>query len=209
MIVQVYKDINNPSHIFKAMVDEIRIVDDPATIKLMIDETRRTILESLRLNDLTIEQMASILEKDQSTIYRHVEKLVNAGIIEQTGEKKDHHIPKKIYGRTAKIFFMAPSIDAVPEKDELLKIWENTSGTIATLLEDIGYDGKGEQDKLAKEAFLEIEKVVSEKMKDLKPDSNLNFYTIWKLQTAIMMLEMERHPELKKKIKKFVEAYEL
>ncbi len=205
----MYKDINIPSSILGAMVDEIRIVDDPATIKLMIDETRRTILELLRLNDLTIEQMASILEKDQSTIYRHVEKLVNAGIIEQTGEKKDHHIPKKLYGRTAKIFFMAPSIDAVPEKDELLKMWEKSSGTIATLLEQIGYEGKDDPEQNVKAAFLDIQKVVSERMKALPPDANLNFYTIWKLQMAIMILEMENDPKLKKKVKKFVDSYKV
>ncbi|MCK5038913.1 MAG: winged helix-turn-helix transcriptional regulator [Thermoplasmata archaeon] len=190
------------------MADEIRVIDDPKIIKLLIDETRRAILELLRLNDLTVDQMASILEKDQSTIYRHVEKLLNAGIIEQTGEKKIHHIPKKMYGRTAKLFFLAPGADAVPEKDELLKIWENTSGTIATLLEQIGYEGDGDHAEHAKAVFLEIEKVVSEKMKDLKPDSNMSFYMVWKLQTAIMMLEMERDPELKKKIKEFIRAYD-
>ncbi|MBA3045475.1 MAG: winged helix-turn-helix domain-containing protein [Candidatus Thermoplasmatota archaeon] len=183
------------------MVDEIRVIDDPAVIKLVTDETRRSILELLRLNQLTVAQMTSILEKDQSTIYRHVEKLLKAGLIEQTGERKDHHIPEKVYGRTARIFFLAPGVDAVPGKDALLKHWERSTEKVARLLRQVGYEGVDED--ALREAFLEIEKTVSAKIRDLKPDDSLNFYTIWKLQTAIIMLEMQKNPVLRKKIEKF------
>ena len=103
------------------MVDEIKFLDDPEVIKIAIDPTRRKILELLRLNNLTVAQIVNILEKDQSTIYRHVEKLVKAGIIEQSGERKEHHIPEKIYSRTAKIFFLAPGIGALSKEDVLVK----------------------------------------------------------------------------------------
>lgn len=183
------------------MVDEIRVIDDPAIIKLVTDETRRAILELLRVNRLTVAQITSILEKDQSTVYRHVEKLLKAGLIEQTGERKEHHIPEKVYGRTAKIFFLAPGVDAVPGKDALLKHWEQSTEKVARLLRQVGYSGIKEG--ALRDAFLEIETVMSSKIRDLKPDDNLNFYTIWKLQTAIIMLEMQRNPVLKKKIERF------
>ncbi len=187
--------------IWRIMVDEIRVIDDPAVIKLVTDETRRAILELLRVNRLTVAQLTSILEKDQSTVYRHVEKLLKAGLIEQTGERKEHHIPEKVYGRTAKIFFLAPGVDAVPGKDALLKHWEQSTEKVARLLRQIGYDDINEA--ALRDAFLEIEKTVSGRIRDLKPDDSLNFYTIWKLQTAIIMLEMEKNPSLKKKIEKF------
>jgi len=187
------------------MTDEIRIIDDPEIIKLVTDDTRRAILEILRVNRLTVAQMASILEKDQSTIYRHVEKLLKAGLIEQAGERKEHHIPEKIYGRTAKIFFLAPGMDAVPGKDALLKHLEKSSEAVARMLGQIGY-GIGDEEATGA-VFMEMERTVSRKLRDLKPDAHLNFYTLWKLQTAIIMLEMDRDPALKEKMKCFVNSY--
>ncbi len=187
------------------MVDEIRIIDDPKIIKLVTDETRRTILEILRVNRLTVAQMASILEKDQSTVYRHVEKLLKAGLIEQSGERKEHHIPEKIYGRTARIFFLAPGMDAVPGKDALLKHLEKSSDAVARMLGQIGYGGGNEQ--AINSLYLEMERVVSRKLRDLKPDDHLNFYTLWKLQTAIVLLETDRDPALREKLKAFVDSY--
>ena len=189
------------------MADEIRVIDDPKTIRLVTDPTRRAILEVLRVNRLTVAQMAGILEKDQSTIYRHVEKLLKAGIIEQTGERKRHHIPEKIYGRTAKIFFLAPGLDAVPGQDALLRNIERSSETVARMLRQSGYPG-GDTDAL-NSLFLEMERVVSKKLRDMKPDSGLTFYTLWKLQTAIVLIESERDEALKKKLLKFLESYEV
>jgi DNA-binding transcriptional ArsR family regulator len=183
------------------MVDEIRIIDDPAVIKLVIEETRRAILELLRVNELSVGQLADILGKDQSTVYRHVEKLLKAGLIEQTGERKEHHIPEKVYGRTARVFFLAPGIGAVPGKDALRKRLEESGEAVAALLGQMGYEDIDE--KALSELFLEIEKVVSGKLRNLKPDANLNFYTIWKLQTAIVVLEMEKNDGLRKKVSGF------
>jgi DNA-binding transcriptional ArsR family regulator len=187
------------------MADEIRIIDDPLIIKLVTDKTRRAILEILRVNKLTVAQIASILEKDQSTIYRHVEKLLKAGLIEQSGERKEHHIPEKIYARTAKIFFLAPGMEAVPGKDALLKNIEKSSEAVARMVEQIGYPG-GDH-KALNSLFVEMEKAVSRKLRDLKPDENLNFYTLWKLQTAIVLLESDRDPALKKALEKFIRSY--
>jgi DNA-binding transcriptional ArsR family regulator len=187
------------------MSDEIRVIDDPKIIKLVTDETRRAILEILRVNRLSVAQMASILEKDQSTVYRHVEKLLKAGLIEQAGERKDHHIPEKLYSRTAKIFFLAPGVDSVPGNDAMLKQLAKSSGAVTGMLGQIGYPA-GDEDA-TNAMFVEMEKVVSRKLRGLKPDSTLNFYTLWKLQTAIIILEMDRDPALRAKLKRFVESY--
>jgi len=187
------------------MVDEIKVIDDPAVIRLLTDETRRAMLELLRVHNLSVRQIAEILEKDQSTIYRHVEKLLKAGILEQTGEKKEHHIPEKVYGRTARIFFLAPGFDSAPGKDALLKHLEESSGVVAAALKQLDYDG---DEHVLNELFLEIEKVVSARLRNLKPDASLNFYTLWKLQTAIVLLEMDTNQKLKKKISAFSESFE-
>jgi DNA-binding transcriptional ArsR family regulator len=186
------------------MVDEIRVVDDPATVKLLTDETRRAILELLRVHNLSVRQMAEVLEKDQSTVYRHVDKLLKGGIIEQTGVRKEHHIPEKVYGRTARIFFLAPGLDDAHDRDALLKRLDESSSAVAAVLGELGFPG--DQETL-RDLYLEIEKVVSERLKEVKPDASLNFYTFWRLQTALVLLEMRGNSKLKSKVDRFCESF--
>ncbi len=189
------------------MVDEIKILDDPEIIKIAIDKTRRKILELLRLNDLTVAQVANILEKDQSTIYRHVEKLVKAGIIQQSGERKEHHIPEKVYSRTAKIFFLAPDIGALSGEDVLVKHREEISGRTSKLLEGTGYNASADSIEAGNALFQEIESIVSDKIKKLEANTEIDLFTLRKLQTAIMVIELQRNEELKKLAKNFVDSY--
>jgi len=72
---------------------------------------------------------------------------------------------------------------------------------VARLLRQVGYEHVDED--ALREAFLEIEKTVSVKIRELKPDDSLDFYTIWKLQTAIIMMEIQKNPYLRNKIEKF------
>ncbi len=192
------KTIYNPAAIVILMADEIRILDDPEIIKIAIDKTRRKILELLRLNDLTVAQMASTLGKDQSTIYRHVEKLVKADMILQSGERKEHHIPEKIYSRTAKIFFMAPDIGALSKEDVLVKHRKEMYEKTARLLEKMGYSAAEVSEAASLEMYTEIESLVQSKIKELGPDTELDFNTLWRLRTAITIIELHRNKNLKK-----------
>ncbi|MFP4609316.1 MAG: ArsR/SmtB family transcription factor, partial [Candidatus Aenigmatarchaeota archaeon] len=90
------------------MKEEIRLIEDPAALKVGLEGTRNQILELLRVKEMAISQISEALGKDQSTIYRHVKKLQDSGFVEVKGERKQHHIPEKIYGRTAKWFLLTP-----------------------------------------------------------------------------------------------------
>ena len=162
------------------MVDDIRILDDPEIIKIAIDKTRRKILELLRLNDLTVAQMASILGKDQSTIYRHVEKLVKADIIQQSGERKEHHIPEKVYSRTAKLFFLAPDIGALSKEDVIVKHREKMYEKTAILLEKMGYSGSEATEAASKALYTEIEALVQSKIKGAEAEQHLKDFNVEK-----------------------------
>ena len=189
------------------MVDEIRILEDPEVIKIAIDKTRRKILELLRLNDLTVAQMASILGKDQSTIYRHVEKLVKADIIQQSGERKEHHIPEKVYSRTAKIFFLAPGIGALSKEDVLVKHRKEMYEKTARLLEKMGYSANDATEAVSREMYTEIEAIVQSKIKELGQDTELDFNTLWRIRTAITIIELQRNEKLKELASRYVDSF--
>jgi DNA-binding transcriptional ArsR family regulator len=55
------------------MSKDVVVVTDPKIIKVGIEDTRRKILALLRFNDLAVSQIAQVIGKDESTVYRHVE----------------------------------------------------------------------------------------------------------------------------------------
>ncbi len=119
---------------------EIEIVDDPDKIKIIIEDTRTKILRLLKFRDMTISELASILNKDVSTIFRHIKKLENAGFVKVTGERKIHNVPEKIYGRTIKTIFLAPETYA---KDEAIKKMNKKRVEILVdTLNSLGYEVK-------------------------------------------------------------------
>jgi len=119
---------------------EIEIVDDPDKIKIIIEDTRTKILRLLKFRDMTISELASILNKDVSTIFRHIKKLEAAGFVKVTGERKIHNVPEKIYGRTVKTIFLAPETYA---KDEAIKKMNKKRVEILVdTLQSLGYEVK-------------------------------------------------------------------
>jgi len=201
------KTINNPNTMVTQMADEIRILDDPEIIKVAIDPTRRKILELLRFNNLSVSQMVSILDKDQSTIYRHVEKLQKAGYIEQSGEHKEHHIPEKVFSRTARIFFMAPGVGALSGEEVILQHKKEMSEKISRLLGKMEYIESSDTQVASDELFMEIDKVVSEKIKELGSDPELDFNTLHRLRTSIILIEMQRNEHLKELVQKYTASF--
>lgn len=189
------------------MADEIKILDDPEIIKVAIDPTRRKILELLRMNDLTVSQIVSILDKDQSTIYRHVEKLLKAGYIEQSGERKEHHIPEKIYARTARMFFMAPGVGALSGEEVIIQHRKEMVNKLNRLMEKMNYKAGDDTPDASDDLFTEIDKIVSEKIKGLGSNPELNFDTLRGLRTSIIIIEMHRNEDFKKLALKYADSF--
>ena len=189
------------------MAEEIMFIEDPEKIKIAIDLTRRKILELLRFNDLTVSQMVSILDKDQSTIYRHVEKLLKAGFIEQSGERKEHHIPEKVYHRTAKMFFLAPGFGAVSGEEVITKHKKELYHRTFRLMNKIGYNVTDTTEEASNDLYTHIESMVQSKIKELGADQELDFEMMRRLRTAIIILEMHRDPELKKLAQSYVDSF--
>jgi len=87
-------------------MSKIKVVTDPEVIKLMLEDTRRRILSLLRNQEMTISQLSGILGKTPQTIYHHIEKLKEAGLVEVKRTEMKGNLVEKYYGRTADAFYI-------------------------------------------------------------------------------------------------------
>ncbi|ASJ01493.1 winged helix-turn-helix domain-containing protein [Thermococcus gorgonarius] len=85
---------------------KVKVVTDPDIIKLMLEDTRRKILQLLRNREMTISQLSEILGKTPQTIYHHIEKLKEAGLVEVKRTEMKGNLVEKYYGRTADAFYI-------------------------------------------------------------------------------------------------------
>lgn len=181
---------------------ETLILKDPDQIKVVVDETRRTILSLLKFNDMTVSQIAEILQKDQSTIYRHMSKLEETGFVEVTGEKKTHHIPEKVYSRTAHFFIL------VPESEETSKIIETYSAKrmeqLYHLMQKMGADVKID-DSLITEGRRFLAALRSEIFHEYEIiDEPLDVIMLKKLELFLILLRVQQNEEFREKVFQFM-----
>ncbi|WP_297498147.1 winged helix-turn-helix domain-containing protein [Thermococcus sp.] len=85
---------------------KVKVITDPEVIKLMLEDTRRKILALLRNREMTISQLSEILGKTPQTIYHHIEKLKEAGLVEIKRTEMKGNLVEKYYGRTADAFYI-------------------------------------------------------------------------------------------------------
>lgn len=182
---------------------ETLVLKNPDQIKVVVDETRRGILSLLRFNDLTVSQIADVLQKDQSTIYRHMSKLEESGFVEVRGEKKTHHIPEKVYTRTAHFFIL------VPESEETSRILESYSvkrmeqlyhlmkkmGANIKITDEMITEGRRFLVALRSDLFREYEKI----------DEPLDVIMLKKLELFLILLQMEENEEFRERVFQFMQ----
>jgi DNA-binding transcriptional ArsR family regulator len=85
---------------------KVKVITDPEVIKLMLEDTRRRILQLLRDREMTISQLSELLGKTPQTIYHHIEKLKEAGLVEVKRTEMKGNLVEKYYGRTADAFYI-------------------------------------------------------------------------------------------------------
>ncbi len=175
---------------------EIEIVDDPELIKIIVEDTRTKILQLLRFRDMTISEMASILNKNVSTVFRHVKKLEKAGLVKVTGERKVHNVPEKLYGRTVRTIFLAP--ESFERNSFIKRFNEKRAKEIMHALNEIGYEVTDE--KYLKELIVYIDELSLEDMNRLSRDMDWNNLRLLKDILLILKLSPEKIEEIKKNI---------
>ncbi|WP_456366456.1 winged helix-turn-helix domain-containing protein [Thermococcus sp.] len=120
---------------------KVKVITDPEVIKLMLEDTRRKILALLRNREMTISQLSEILGKTPQTIYHHIEKLKEAGLVEVKRTEMKGNLVEKYYGRTADAFY----INLYLGDEELRYFARSKLKTKLEIFRALGYEFDGEQ----------------------------------------------------------------
>lgn len=123
------------------MKRKVKVITDPAVIKLMLEDTRRQILRLLRDREMTISQLSEILKKTPQTIYHHVEKLKEAGLVEVKRTEMKGNLVEKYYGRTADAFY----INLYLGDEELRYLARSRLKTKLEIFKALGYEFNEEE----------------------------------------------------------------
>lgn len=82
----------------------VKRISDPEAFKLFADETRRKIVYLLRVKEMTVSQIAEEIDITPQTVYHHIKKLVEGGMIEVAREVRVDHLIESYYRTTAEAF---------------------------------------------------------------------------------------------------------
>jgi len=194
------------------MRQEVKVVRDIPSIKVFVEDTRSKILSLLAINDMSISQLAEALDKDQSTIYRHLKKLENAGYVEVCGERKEHHIPEKLYGRTASLFLFSPTDEN--SKDEFsIKSWQKKhTKKVMDILETIGFDIQDRDQMLDEFAyfFKSVGEISSELIEAVQSEiKGMDQLTYYRIKLIITLYAITDDDEVNKEYKRLINMLDL
>lgn len=176
-------------------VDEIRLIRDPGAIRVVSEPTRRKILSLLRVKGMTASEIAGILEKDPSTVYRHLDKLQEAALVLPTGERKTHHIPEKVYTRTARVFLVAPDLSADVEGVDLGRLYGREEvARMLRVLQRMGHVQEGDPDLVPqlRRLLLRIDSAVRGELEAVRSEEPLEIHTLWRLEMLLLLLRERR-----------------
>lgn len=186
---------------------DVVVITDPEVIKIITESTRRKILALLRINDLSISQLAELIQKDQSTVYRHIKKLEAHNLVQPVGERKVHHIPEIVYGRVAKTYLIVPEIDE-NQPNPIMYYKRETMRKVMDVLEEMGYEIDSRR-VVSREMYAfskKLDNMISDDWKALEnSDIHIDPHMFINTLIFLMMLKIEDDPELKDRMERLGE----
>ncbi len=191
------------------MKKDVRVFEDSDTLKVGLEQSRKKILKLLKVKNMTISQISEALERDQSTVYRHIKKLEEAGFIEVKGEKKEHHIPERVYGRTAEIFLLTLE----PMDKGVGMQWKNERvDRSLNILEQSGLECNGGEE-IVDELSDFLEKVDEEILDDMTSSfsdrEDIDFLSLMQSQFLAELIKIENDESLKEELEDIVNKFEM
>lgn len=182
---------------------EVLIITEPEKVRVLSDETRFKILQLLRERPMTVWELSMALEKDRTTVYRHIKALQRAGLIEELGSEGN----EKLYGRTARLFLIKADPDESIEdfRQAYLRI---EADRLVRLLEKSGVKIKNREKltELIKEILNEIEINSQPIIKKIsKSNVELSEIELFHLLNVLVFLQSCELCEKAKKVRELIE----
>jgi DNA-binding transcriptional ArsR family regulator len=112
----------------------VKVVSDPESFQLLADETRRKIIFLLRAAEMTVTQIAANLDISRQTVYHHIQKLEDAGLVQVSRTEQVGHLTESHYRATAEAFYC--SVGKTPGGNEF---FENQVRTVLNSLNKLGF----------------------------------------------------------------------
>jgi len=147
---------------------DVMIIKDPKIAKLLADKTRRDILRLLSIRELSICQIAKILNKNISSIVHHIKKLERAGLVELSRKSVKGNVVEKFYRASARRFIVSFSLESEEhklEENELAKWIDRIATSVAKALPSFGFELSDEEEELAAQ---KIKKLLIKQQKALE-----------------------------------------
>jgi len=184
----------------------IKTISDPEAFKVAADPTRRKMLFLLRAKEMNVSQIAQDLNLTPQTVYFHIKKLVEAGMVEVSREVRVDHLIESYYQATAEVFHFTVG-HTTRSKETLLE----TIKAVLNALEKIGFKISYDNETANKLADLQMKlqdccsaKEYEEKIANLEDE---DFFVKQDLQEYVSILsmseeEIKKEDQIKKEFRK-------
>lgn len=193
------------------MIVDVEFVEDTERIKVLLEDTRLNILSLLKVENMSISQISESLEKDRSTIYRHIKKLEERGFVELKGERVVNNVPEMVYGRTAGLFLPCPKAMGPENISKRGPNWdEQGAQKIVDVMDKIGYESTDHEELSKKftDLFSYMNEEVIQNLKNSEELQDLTYLNLLKVKALIFFLEMEKNPELQERVEELADVFE-
>ena len=188
----------------------IMTITDPEAVKVAVDETRRKILYLLRAKEMTVSKIADELNLTPQTVYHHIKKLCNVGMVEVAKEVRVDHLIESYYRATAEVFHFTVGKQTNSKETVAEKVKATLEG-----LKKIGYDLEYDEATINELAELSIELDDCCSCKDIEEAisklDDVDYFTKQEIQEYSSMLsmsdqELNKHNQVKERFTKLLRS---
>ncbi|MEM1175679.1 MAG: helix-turn-helix domain-containing protein [Pseudomonadota bacterium] len=120
-------------------MDDIKIIKDLDTVRLLADPFKLKLIQAFAEADRTAADVAGLLDEPLTKLYRHVDALLDAGIIKVTRETPKRGTVERQFRTTARRFEVDQGLFAADRADQVVgpvqEILSDTEGEIVDALE--------------------------------------------------------------------------
>ena len=95
----------------------VKVLEDPAQLRAIASADRLRILQLFAAGEpLSVQEMARRLGQPHGRVHYHVRRLVEAGFLQEVGQREVRGITERFYYVTARYFDASGTLEALPGK---------------------------------------------------------------------------------------------